>query len=155
MSLRCFVSKDVEVKVNLEKAIQIAVEAHAGDVDKGGSPYILHPLRVMLSLQSEDEMIVGVLHDVVEDSDWSFEDLARQGFSEVILEALKSVTKTSGTESYADFISRAKSNAIGRKVKIADITDNLDITRLDTVTEKDVARLIKYKSALVDLNKPT
>jgi len=137
--------------MNLERAIQIAVEAHAGVLDKGGNPYLLHPLRVMFSLHTEPERIVGVLHDVVEDSEWTFEDLAEEGFSEEILLALKSVTKTSDSEDYELFVERAKQNPIGRKVKIADITDNLDVKRIADITEKDVKRLIKYKQALAVL----
>ena len=81
--------------MNLEKAIQIAVEAHTGQVDKGGNPYILHPLRVMLSLNTEEERIVGVLHDVVEDCDgWTWERLKEQGCNATLIEALQSVSKT-------------------------------------------------------------
>ena len=79
--------------MNLERAIEIAVSAHKGQVDKSGAPYILHPLRIMFSLKSEEEKIVGILHDVVEDSDWSFEDLIKEGYSENVIRGLKSVTK--------------------------------------------------------------
>jgi len=148
--------------MNLENAIKIAVEAHTGQVDKGGSPYILHPLRVMLSLDKEEERIVGVLHDVVEDcAGWSWECLAAEGFSEEIIQALKSVSKTPEEEAeyrslsedqklnhYLQFIERAKANKIGRQVKAADIKDNLDISRIDDITQKDIHRLNRYKAAL-------
>jgi len=149
--------------MNLEKAIKIAVEAHTGQVDKGGNPYILHPLRVMLSLNSEDERIVGVLHDVVEDCEgWSWERLKDQGCSDEIIEALQSVSKTPEEEKqfkkmddpnekldhYLEFIKRAKFNKIGRNVKAADIKDNLDISRIDDITESDINRLNRYKAAL-------
>ena len=135
--------------MNLERAIEIAVSAHKGVKDKGGNPYILHPLRVMLSLNSEEEKIVGVLHDVVEDAeDWTFEKLQNEGFSTQILEGLQSVTKTSEDENYDEFVQRALANTIGRQVKIADIKDNLDVTRLDILTEKDVKRLQSYKKSL-------
>ena len=149
--------------MNLEKAIKIAVEAHTGQVDKGGNPYILHPLRVMLSLNSEAERIVGVLHDVVEDCEgWSWERLKEQGCSDKIIEALKSVSKTleeekqfkemddpdEKMEHYLQFIQRAKTNKIGRNVKAADIRDNLDISRIDDITERDINRLNRYKKAL-------
>ena len=148
--------------MNLEKAIKIAVEAHTGQVDKGGNPYILHPLRVMLSLDSEEERIVGVLHDVVEDcKGWSWERLKEQGCSDKLIEALKSVSKTPEEEAeyrslledeklghYLEFIQRAKANKIGRKVKAADIRDNLDISRIDDITEQDINRLNRYKKAL-------
>jgi len=149
--------------MNLEKAIKIAVEAHTGQVDKGGNPYILHPLRVMLSLNSEEERIVGVLHDVVEDCEgWTWERLREQGCSDEIIEALKSVSKTPEEEKqfkkmddpnekldhYLEFIKRAKFNKIGRNVKAADIKDNLDISRIDDITERDIDRLNRYKAAL-------
>jgi len=149
--------------VNLEKAIKIAVEAHTGQVDKGGNPYILHPLRVMLSLDLEEERIVGVLHDVVEDcKGWSWERLKEQGCSDKLIEALKSVSKTPDEEKqfkemddpnekmdhYLQFIKRAKANKIGRHVKAADIRDNLDISRIDDITERDINRLNRYKKAL-------
>ena len=135
--------------MNLERAIEIAVSAHKGVKDKGGNPYILHPLRVMLTLNSEEEKIVGVLHDVVEDAeDWTFEKLQDEGFSTQILEGLQSVTKTSEDENYDEFVQRALTNAIGRQVKIADIKDNLDVTRLDILTEKDIKRPQSYKKSL-------
>ena len=139
--------------MNLARAIEIAASAHKNQADKGGSPYILHPIRVMMSPDTEDEKIVGVLHDVVEDSDvWNFERLREEGFEENILSALKSVTKLSGDEDYRQFIKRAGQNEIGRNVKIADIKDNLDVTRLRCISEKDVARLNKYKRALDKLS---
>lgn len=139
--------------MNLARAIEIAASAHRNQADKGGSPYILHPIRVMMSLDTEDEKIVGVLHDVVEDSDvWNFERLKEEGFEENILSALKSVTKLSEDEDYRQFIKRAGQNEIGRNVKIADIKDNLDVTRLKSISEKDVARLNKYKRALDKLS---
>ena len=132
----------------LERAIEIAVEAHKGKIDKGGSPYILHPLRVMMSVNGESEKIVGVLHDVVEDSVWTFEALLTEGFSVEAIEALKTVTKESEDEDYDLFIQRAMRNPIGRKVKIADLRDNLDVTRISEITDKDVKRINKYKRAL-------
>jgi hypothetical protein len=132
----------------LERAIEIAVEAHKGQLDKGGNPYILHPLRVMISVDLELEKIVAVLHDVVEDSNWTFEALLAEGFSIEVIEALKSVTRNSDNEDYDSFIQRAIGNPIGRKVKIADIRDNLDVTRIPDIGEKDLQRISKYKKAL-------
>ena len=132
----------------LERAIGIAVEAHKGQLDKGGNPYILHPLRVMMSVDFELEKIVAVLHDVVEDSDWTFEALLAEGFSNEVIEALKGVTKQSDNEDYESFIQRAIRNPIGRKVKIADLRDNLDVTRIPDIGEKDLQRISKYKKAL-------
>ena len=137
---------------NLERAIEIAVLAHKGQTDKGGKPYILHPLRVMMALHSETEKIVGVLHDVVEDSDWTFEALENEGFTSEVIEALKSVTKNDdehGTdEGYFRFVERAKLNPIGLRVKIADLQDNMDVSRLPEVDEKTNQRIGKYKRSL-------
>jgi len=135
--------------MNLERAIEIAVAAHKGMKDKGGNPYILHPLRIMISLTTEDERIVGVLHDVVEDCpEWTFERLQAEGFSERVLTSLKSVTKNSNDNDYQAFVERAKSDPVGRMVKIADIKDNLDVTRIGDLRAEDIARINRYKKAL-------
>ena len=138
--------------MNLQRAIEIALEAHKGALDKGGNPYILHPLRLMLQMDSEEEMIVAVLHDVVEDSEkWSFDKLHKEGFSKKIINSLRSVTKENENEDYEKFIDRSVKDKIGRKVKMADISDNLDISRLKKVTDKDILRINKYKKALSKL----
>ena len=138
--------------MNLQRAIEIALEAHKGALDKGGNPYILHPLRLMLQMDSEEEMIVAILHDVVEDSEkWSFDKLYREGFSKKIINSLRSVTKENENEDYEKFIDRSIKDKIGRKVKTADISDNLDISRLKEVTDKDIIRINKYKKALSKL----
>jgi (p)ppGpp synthase/HD superfamily hydrolase len=134
--------------MNLERAIEIAVMAHKGAVDKGGQPYILHPLAVMMSLKTDEEKIVGVLHDVVEDTHWTFEALKQEEFSKEIIEALQSVTKSDSDSSYSDFIERAKANAIGRKVKIADLKHNMDITRIPRISNLDLERLERYRQSL-------
>lgn len=131
----------------LEKAIAIAAEAHEGQTDKANAPYILHPLRVMLNLESTEDRIAGVLHDVVEDSHWTFDGLAEAGFSNAVIDALKSVTKLDG-EVYEDFVRRASKNAIGRRVKLADLNDNSDLSRIENPSEKDYKRLEKYKRAI-------
>ena len=138
--------------MNLQRAIEIALEAHKGALDKGGNPYILHPLRLMLEMDSEEEMIVAILHEVVEDSEkWSFDKLHKEGFSKKIINSLRSVTKENENEDYEKFIDRSVKDKIGRKVKIADISDNLDISRLKEVTDKDILRINKYKKALEKL----
>lgn len=142
---------------DLERAIALAVERHSGQKDKAGEPYILHPLRVMFSLSSVDERIVGVLHDVVEDSDTSFEDLKKMGFSPTVIDALDAVTKRpdeeGSDEGYQAFVERAGANPIARKVKMADLLDNLDVTRLGEISEKDSQRISKYLRALRYLEK--
>jgi (p)ppGpp synthase/HD superfamily hydrolase len=136
---------------SLERAIAIAAEAHAGQVDKAGAPYVLHPLRMMLAVQSTDERIVAVLHDVCEDCPgWDFDRLHREGFSANVLAALDTVTKRDG-ESYEDFVSRAASNPIGRAVKLADLRDNSDLSRIAEPTSRDMERLEKYKRAMASL----
>ncbi|MEL6486325.1 MAG: GTP pyrophosphokinase [Pseudomonadota bacterium] len=140
--------------MNLERAIEIAVAAHKGASDKGGQPYILHPLRLMMAMPDDAHKTVAVLHDVVEDSDWTFEALADEGFTPEIIAALQSVTRTNRYEPYMDFAARAKADPIGRVVKIADITDNLDVTRIGELSDKDLARINKYKRALALLRAP-
>ena len=133
---------------DLERAIAIAVEAHAGQQDKSGAPYVLHPLRMMLSLTSNDERIVAVLHDVCEDCEgWTFERLRAEGFSERVLVALNSVTKREG-ETYEDFARRAVDNPIGRAVKLADLQDNCDLSRISNPSARDFERIEKYKKAI-------
>lgn len=131
----------------LEKAIIIAAKAHEGQSDKAGEPYILHPLRIMLRLSSTEERVVAVLHDVVEDSDISLEDLRAEGFSEKIIEAIHSVTKEPG-ESYEDFINRALSNPIARRVKLVDLEDNSNLSRIKDPTDIDLKRIEKYRKAI-------
>ncbi|MBO5498611.1 MAG: hypothetical protein J5990_04375 [Bacteroidales bacterium] len=131
----------------LERAIQIATEAHKGQFDKAGREYIGHPIRVMEMGKTEDEKIVGVLHDVIEDSDWTFDRLEAEGFSPKVIAALRCVTKTSENENYDDFIDRVKKNPLATAVKINDLTDNMNIRRLPYLSDKDVKRLKKYLKA--------
>jgi (p)ppGpp synthase/HD superfamily hydrolase len=138
------------MKPTLEDAIQIAVQAHRGQRDKTGQPYILHPLRVALRMKTNVERIVAVLHDVVEDTPITLTELARWGFPQEVLDAVDCLTKREG-ESYAQFILRAKSNPIARRVKIADLEDNMDLRRLVCVSEADRTRLKKYTRARAQL----
>jgi len=132
---------------NLEQAIALAVKTHQGQVDKAGQPYILHPLRVMFRLEGETERMVAVLHDVVEDSDLTFDDLRRMGFTEQVIEALDGVTRRPD-ETYQEFVNRSQCNPISCQVKLADLEDNMDIRRLSTLpTEKDWERLKRYRQA--------
>ena len=135
----------------LERAIEIATEAHRGQFDKAGTDYIGHPLRVMAAGKTTEEKIVGVLHDVVEDTDWTFERLAAEGFSGEIIEALRCVTKLSENEPYDKFIARVKENPLAVAVKLNDLTDNMDIRRLPYISDKDVKRLKKYLKAYKQL----
>lgn len=130
----------------LEKAISIATQAHAGQTDKSGKPYILHVLRVMMKGKTEEEMMCGILHDLVEDTDWSFEKLKEEGFPEAVINALELVTRKNN-ESYSDFIERITGNDLAIRVKLNDLEDNMDVRRLNKVTEKDAERLSKYIKA--------
>jgi (p)ppGpp synthase/HD superfamily hydrolase len=131
----------------LERAIAIAAKAHAGKVDKAGAPYILHPLRVMLKMETYEERMAAVLHDVVEDSDMTLEDLRNEGFSDTVVEAVDAVTLRIG-EAYDDFVRRAARNPIGRRVKLADLEDNCDLSRIAHPTKEDYERLAKYQRAI-------
>lgn len=138
----------------LERAIAIAAEAHAGQTDKAGAPYVLHPLRMMLRLSSNDERIVATLHDVWEDCPgWTFDRLGREGFSEAIVEALDSVTKREG-EDYQAFVARAAINPTGRRVKLADLRDNCDLSRIAAPSARDFERIEKYRRAIEMIEGP-
>jgi len=130
----------------LNKAIAIAAKAHDGQVDKGGNPYILHPLRVMMNCESETAKICAVLHDVIEDTNITLEDLKSKGFDDEIIATLDCLTKRKG-ESYNDFVSRVLPNELACRVKLADLADNMDLTRIQNPTAADEARIQKYKLA--------
>ena len=131
----------------LLKAIEIATAAHKNQADKNGEPYLGHLFRVMNMGRTTDEKICGVLHDLVEDTDWTFEKLAQEGFPEKIITALKCVTKISEEENYDDFILRVQENKLAINVKINDLTDNMDVRRFTVMTEKDLKRINKYLKA--------
>lgn len=135
----------------LLRAIEIAIEAHKNQVDKNKDPYILHLVRVMNAGRMINEKIVGILHDLIEDTLWTFGDLEREGFSKEVIDAIKCVTKEEDDEDYDHFVARVKTNSLAIKVKINDLIDNLDVKRLHEITEKDVARLNKYLAAYREL----
>ena len=132
--------------LTLEDAILIAVQAHRGQKDKAGTPYIFHPLRLMLHMETETEMMAAVMHDVVEDSNWTLERLRTEGFPEEVLEAVECLTRKD-SESYDDFIERVRTNPVARRVKIADLEDNMNIRRISKLTSEDSQRLEKYHKA--------
>jgi (p)ppGpp synthase/HD superfamily hydrolase len=137
---------------DLTTAIKIACEAHAHQKDKSGELYILHPLRLMQRLKDRNAMIVAVLHDVIEDSQFDIGFLESQGFDKCILDAIEAITKRAN-EPYNDFIERLSVNEIAVKVKIEDLKDNLDLTRLSRIGDKDLERIKKYHNALAFLEK--
>lgn len=128
----------------LEKAIEIAVEAHRGQIDKAGKIYILHPIRVMLRGRNEVEQIVGILHDVVEDTPVTLDMLRLEGFSEEVLDAISCITKNENEE-YADFIDRVITNPLATQVKLYDLEDNMNRDRIPFPTERDEQRFRKYE----------
>jgi (p)ppGpp synthase/HD superfamily hydrolase len=130
----------------IEKALQIALNAHAGQSDKAGKPYIMHPLRMMLQMQTDDERITALLHDVIEDSQITDKDLTNAGIPSHIIATVKVLTR-SEQEDYDAFIERVLTNKLAVKVKIADIEDNLNVLRMDTLHEKDFVRIAKYHKA--------
>ena len=136
----------------LDRAIEIAKTAHEGQVDKGGHPYINHPLRVMNNLETVEEKIVAVLHDAVEDSDLQIEDLRTEGFGEEILLAIAAITKLEG-EKRKDYLKRVELNKIALRVKIADMSDNADISRIPNPTDRDRERTRIYKKNILKLQK--
>lgn len=134
----------------LEKAIGLAVAAHKGQKDRYGAPYILHPLRVMSRVETPAEKTVAVLHDVVEDTDWTFDKLRREGFPEEFIVALDCLTKRD-KEPYEDFVQRSAGNPLARRVKLADLEDNMDVRRMVDITDEAKTRLQKYRKAWEDL----
>lgn len=136
----------------LSTAILIATNAHSGQFDKGGMPYILHPLKVMHYTKSHDEVVqvVAVLHDVIEDTNVTYKDLLNQGICQEAIDAIKCLTKQPG-QTYDEYKELVKSNKIAIKVKMADLRHNSDIRRLKGVTEKDIARVSKYHQFYLEL----
>lgn len=134
------------MSATLEDAIALAVQAHRGQKDRAGAPYVLHPLRMMFRVETDAEKMVAVLHDVVEDSDWTLDELRAEGFPEEVVTAVDHLTRREG-ESYDDFVRRAAAHPVARRVKIADLEDNMDVRRTGTVTEKDTERLTRYHRA--------
>lgn len=135
------------MKSNLSLAIRIATEAHDGQTDRGGAPYILHPLRVMMAVEGDRERIVAALHDVAEDCpQWPLARLREQPFSGAVCEALDALTRREG-EPYGHFIDRCAADPIARVVKLADLKDNMDISRIKNPTDADWDRMLKYARA--------
>ncbi len=129
----------------LGRAVAIAAAAHQDQVDKANAPYILHPLRLMLRGKTTLEQLVAVLHDVVEDSDWTLERLEAEGFPTEAIAALDCLTRRSD-ESYDEFIDRVLTNPLAVRVKRYDLEDNMTLTRMTVLTDKDVERLQRYHS---------
>ena len=136
----------------LEKALEIALQAHRGQQDRYGEPYILHPLRVMTRVHTEEQKIVALLHDVIEDSAWTIEQLEQEGFVVEILEAVQALTKQPG-EDYMNYIRRTAVTNLSLTVKMADLKDNMDLTRCKQLKPADLKRMEKYLKARQYLQK--
>ena len=131
----------------IERAIARALQAHAGQVDRYDRPYILHPLALMAAVEGEQAQMVAALHDVVEDSPLTLDDLRAEGFPEEVLEAVRLLTHDSESQSYDDYVRAIRPNALARQVKLADLRHNMDIRRMTVVTPEDAPRLEKYRRA--------
>lgn len=132
---------------SLERAIAIALEAHHNQTDRNKKPYILHPLHLMHQMNSEVEMMAAVLHDVVEDSEMTLDDLRREGFVAEVVSAVELLTHDKEAMSYEDYVRRLKSNPLARKIKLADLTHNMDLRRIERIGDADLKRMEKYHRA--------
>lgn len=138
------------MSAGIAKAMAIAMDAHDGQVDKAGKAYILHPLRVASRQATDDGIIVGLLHDVVEDSDYTLDDLRDAGFSDAVIEAVQLLTHERGVD-YFDYVRALKGNDLARSVKIQDLLHNADLSRLRIVTNEDKKRAQRYINSLAIL----
>jgi (p)ppGpp synthase/HD superfamily hydrolase len=128
------------------RAIEIAINAHKGQKDRYGKTYILHPIRVLMRVNSLTDKIVAILHDVVEDSDWTVGQLDQEGFPKEIIDAIDAISRRK-EEEYMDYIERVQRNEIAMRVKLADLEDNIDVHRINSVNNKESERLHRYMTA--------
>ena len=133
-----------------KKALKLCFEAHKNQIDKSDMPYVFHPFHLAEQMNTEETTVVALLHDVIEDTDYTFEDLRNMGFNDSIIDALTLLTHDNEVE-YMDYVKEIKKNPIAKAVKLADLKHNSDITRLDKITEKDLARREKYLKAMAFL----
>lgn len=136
----------MDLREQLTHAINLAIKAHGKQVDKNGQLYIGHPFRVMATGHTLEEKIVGALHDIVEDTHLNLVDLSREGFSEEVIDAVHALSKIEN-EDYDVYICRVMRNSLATRVKLNDLTDNMDLRRLKTLTDDDVIRMRKYLDA--------
>ena len=134
-----------------KKALKLCFEAHKDQVDKSGMPYVFHPFHLAEQMETEDTVITALLHDVVEDTDYTIDDLQEMGFSENVISALKLLTPDPGI-SYMDYVKKIKENPVAKTVKLKDLAHNSDLTRLDSVDDKARKRVKKYQRAIALLN---
>ena len=137
---------------NTKKALKLCFEAHKNQLDKSGMPYVFHPFHLAEQMETEETVIVALLHDLVEDTDYSIEDLINMGFSKNVIDAVALMTHADGVD-YMDYVRLIAESPIAKAVKMADLKHNSDLTRLDVVDEKALARREKYLKALEELSK--
>ena len=135
---------------NTKKAMKLCFEAHKDQVDKSGMPYVFHPFHLAEQMPDEETTIVALLHDVVEDTEYSLGDLKNMGFSKEVLEAIALMTHDEAVP-YMEYVEQIKKNRIAAIVKHADLMHNSDLSRLDSIDEKAVKRAEKYKQAIAIL----
>lgn len=138
-----------------KKALKLCYEAHAGQVDKSGLPYVHHPFHLAEQMDDEDSTVVALLHDVIEDTPYTFDDIEVMGFGEAVMGALRLLTHEDSVP-YLSYVKEIAKDPLAKKVKLADLVHNSDLTRLDhEPTEKDLDRIEKYRKSMVILNKRT
>ena len=130
-----------------KKAMKLCFAAHKEQVDKSGLPYVFHPFHLAEQMEDEDTTIVALLHDVVEDTPVCFADLEQMGFQRQVIEAIRLMTHSEQVP-YMEYVARIKVNPIARRVKLADLKHNSDLSRLDRIDEKALARVEKYRAAM-------
>ena len=130
-----------------KKALSLCFEAHKNQLDKSGMPYVFHPFHLAEQMETEETVVVALLHDIVEDTDYTIDDLKAMGFPQNVTDAIALMTHYADTE-YMDYVARIKTNPIAKAVKLADLRHNSDTTRLDDVTENDLKRVEKYTAAI-------
>ena len=130
-----------------KKALKLCFEAHKDQVDKSGMPYVFHPFHLAEQMQTEETVAVALLHDVVEDTDYTLDDLKAMGFPDSVISALALLTHDD-SEPYMDYVARIKNDPVAKAVKLADLRHNSDLSRLDEVDEKARKRVLKYAEAI-------
>ena len=137
-----------------KQALKLCFEAHKDQVDKSGLPYVFHPFHLAEQMEDEDTTIVALLHDVVEDTNYTISDLNNMGFPQQVMDAIAVMTHDASVP-YLDYVAKLKENAIARTVKLADLRHNSDLTRLERVDEKALERVEKYRKAIAILTEGT
>ena len=139
---------------NLEKALLIATKGHLGQTDRFDKPYIYHPLRIMMKMETEEEQIVAILHDIIEDTDMTLKDLEKEGFSSEVITAIDLLTRyPEEGQTYEEYVKRMKGNYLAMKVKLGDLEDNMNPNRFPKINENAIKRMKKYTKYHKQLSK--